>query len=63
MTPSDLAAKADISIGYASMLLSGERTTCSNAMAVKIYGATGLQFGFLKGLTADQIAPLIAKAA
>ena len=63
MTPTELATAADISVPYASQLLSGARPDCSLGMALKIYSATGLQFGFLKDLTVEQIEPLIAKAA
>lgn len=57
-TPTELAKAADISVGYASMLLSGERDSCSLATALKIYDATGLRFGFLTGLTPKEIEPL-----
>ena len=57
-TPTELAKAADISVAYASMLLSGKRADCSNQVALKIYEATGLQFGFLTGLTPKEIEPL-----
>lgn len=63
MTPTELSEKSGISLGYASMLLSGDRTTCSVAIALKIYEATGLQFGILKDLTPEQIEPLRKAAA
>jgi len=63
MTPTELSDKSGISLGYASMLLSGERLSCSLEIAFKIYDATGLQFGILKDLTPDQIEPLRKKAA
>lgn len=58
MTPTELSEKAGISVGYASMLLSGERASCSLSVALKIYDATGEQFGILKGLSPDTIAAL-----
>lgn len=58
MTPTELSEKSGISLGYASMLLSGERKTCSLAIALKIYDATGLQFGILKGLDPETVETL-----
>lgn len=62
-TPSELADKAGISIGYASMLLSGTRKTLSLAMALQIYDRTGLQFGVLDGLSKETIDDLRKQAA
>jgi transcriptional regulator with XRE-family HTH domain len=59
MTPTELAQAAGISVPYASQVLSGERGA-SLPMAFKIYDATGLQFGILKGLqkeTVEQLRP------
>ena len=63
MTPTELSEKAGISLGYASMLLSGERPSCSLEIAFKIYDSTGLQFGILKDLPADTIEHLRPKTA
>lgn len=55
----ELADKAGISLSYAAQLLNGERGA-SLPMAFKIYDATGLQFGVLKGLpkkTVEQLRP------
>lgn len=54
-TPTELAAKAQISVPYASQILSGERKCTSLAMAFRIYDASGLQFGPLLNLTAHDI--------
>lgn len=66
MTPTELATAANISVPYASQLLSDDpeqRREPSLRMALKVYAATGLQFGFLKGLTPEQIEPLTRQAA
>jgi len=63
MTPTELSERAGISVPYASQLLSGAREGCSLATALKIYDATGLQFGILIGLTPEEIEPLRRKAA
>lgn len=57
----ELADKAGISLPYAAQLLNGERGA-SLAMAFKIYDATGLQFGILKGLPTETIEHLRPKA-
>jgi transcriptional regulator with XRE-family HTH domain len=62
MTPTELAEAAKISVPYASQLLSGERGA-SLGMAIKIYDATGLQFGILKDLPSETIEQLRPKAA
>lgn len=62
MTPTELSQKADISVGYASMLLSGDRESCSLSMALKIFDRTGLQFGMLKGLEPNEV-ELLRRAA
>lgn len=62
----ELAERANISESYATQLLSDDptqRREPSLTMALKIYAATGLQFGFLKGLTPEQIEPLARQAA
>ena len=58
MSPTDLAAKAGISVPYASQLLSGDftkRRQPSLQMALRIYDATGLQLGALSGLSPEEI--------
>jgi transcriptional regulator with XRE-family HTH domain len=57
----ELAEKAGISESFATQVLSGERGA-SLTMAFKIYDATGLQFGILKGLPKDTIEHLRPKA-
>jgi transcriptional regulator with XRE-family HTH domain len=55
----ELAERAKLSESYATQLLSGERGA-SLVTAFKIYDATGLQFGILKGLpkkTVEQLRP------
>lgn len=61
-TPSKLSEAAGISPSYASMILSGDREPPLGT-ALKIYDKTRLQFGFLKGLTPDEIEPLRRKLA
>ena len=54
-----LSELAGISLGHASMILSGDRQP-SLAVALRIYDATELQFGILKGLpkeTVEQLRP------
>ncbi len=66
LSPTELAERAKISVPYASQLLSGDpaqRREPSLGMALRIYEATGLQFGILKGLTTKQIEPLRKAAA
>lgn len=63
ISPTELADRAGISVPYASQLLSGRRKTLSLEMAVKIYDATGLQFGLLAGMTPEEIEPLRRKVA
>lgn len=58
MTPTELAQRADISVAYASQLLNGKRQCSSLSMALKIYDATNLQFGPLRGLSEQEIEPL-----
>jgi transcriptional regulator with XRE-family HTH domain len=61
MTPTDLAKIAEISVPYASQLLSDnmfQRRNPSLGLALKIYDRTGLQLGPLTGLTPDEIEPL-----
>lgn len=59
-SPTELAQRTDISVPYASQLLRGKRNP-SLTVALHIYDRTGLQFGFLTGLTADEIEPLRRK--
>lgn len=54
MTPTELSKSANISVPYASQILSGERKP-SLKLAVRIYDATGETFGALQGLTPDEI--------
>jgi hypothetical protein len=54
MTPTELSDAADISVSYASMILSGRRQPPLST-ALSIYDKTGLLFGGLKGLTPDEI--------
>ena len=61
-TPSQLSDKAGISLSYASMILSGDRTPPLKT-ALKIFDATGLALGPLKGLTQQEIEPLLKTAA
>ena len=66
MTPTELAAKASISVPYASQLLTGQRKSTSLRMALQIYDAAGLQFGPLVNLSPRDITAmrkLIEKAA
>lgn len=52
--PTDLAAKLEISVAYASQLLSGARVP-SLALALKIYDAADVKVGPLKDTTPAQI--------
>lgn len=61
LSPTELAEKAGISVPYASQLLRGKRTP-TLGFALQIYERTGLQFGVLTGLTAEEIEPLRRKA-
>lgn len=54
LTYTELAAKAGISNSYAFEIINGTRKP-SLATAVKIYDATGLQFGALVGLSLSDI--------
>jgi transcriptional regulator with XRE-family HTH domain len=58
LSPTELADRAGISVPYASQLLSGTKTTPSLKLALQVYDRTGLQFGFLEGLTPEEIEPL-----
>lgn len=65
-SPKELADRAGISVPYASQLLSDDmlrRREPSLRMALKIYETTGLQLGFLTGLTPEEIEPLQRKIA
>ena len=53
---------AGISLGHASMILSGDRKP-SLKVALDIYDKTGRQFGILEGLNADAIEQLRRQAA
>lgn len=58
----ELAERAGINAGYATQILDGTRTP-SLSMAIKIYDATGLQFGILSGLPKETVEQLRPKAA
>lgn len=58
----ELAEKAGISLSYATQILDGSRKP-SLDMALRIYDATGLQFGILEGRSKDTIEDLRPKAA
>lgn len=62
LSPTELAGKSGISVPYASQVLRGKRIP-SLTIALQIYDKTGLQFGFLRGLTTDEIEPLRRKVA
>jgi transcriptional regulator with XRE-family HTH domain len=57
----ELAERAQISESYATQLLSGSRGA-SLVVALKVYDATGLQFGLLKDLPQETIEQLRPKA-
>lgn len=50
ITPTELSGKADISLSYASMLLSGDRKP-SDTLAARIYRETGLKLGLFQSLS------------
>lgn len=54
----DFAAKAGISIGYASQIVAGQRTPTVE-MALNIYRRTGRQFGILVGATPAEAKALV----
>ena len=61
ISPTELSAKAGISLSYASMLLNDDilkRRHPSLRTALNIYDKTGLQLGSLTGLRPDEIEPL-----
>jgi hypothetical protein len=58
----ELSEKAAISPSFAAQLLNGKRGA-SLPVALDIYDRTGLQFGVLKGLSAETIADLRKQAA
>jgi transcriptional regulator with XRE-family HTH domain len=64
LTYTDVAAKADISPSYAFEIVNGTRIP-PLSMALRIYDATGCQFGPIEGLTKREIetARKMAKAA
>lgn len=57
----ELADKARISQSFATQILDGSRSP-SLAIALRIYDATGDQFGLLKDLPAETIEQLRPKA-
>jgi transcriptional regulator with XRE-family HTH domain len=58
----ELADKAAISQSFATQILDGSRSP-SLAIALRIYDATGLQFGILAGVNKETIEDLRPKAA
>jgi transcriptional regulator with XRE-family HTH domain len=52
--PTDLAEKLEVSVAYASQLLSGARVP-SLALAIDMFDRAGVKFGPIKGKTDDQI--------
>ena len=62
MTPTELSTAADISVSFASQLLSGARGA-SLPVALSIYDKTGKRFGLLKELSPQQIEVLRKAAA
>jgi len=58
----ELAERASISEAFACQLLN-EKRGASLPVALKIYDATGEQFGVLKGLSPETIAELRKQAA
>lgn len=62
IAPKTLSDVAGISQSHASMILGGTREP-SLSVALRIYDATGKQFGILKGLSPDTIADLRRQAA
>ena len=50
ITPTELHKAAGISLGYASMILAGERNP-SATLAAKIYRETGLKLGLFETLS------------
>ena len=59
ITPKELATRAGISDVFAWQVLNGKRTPSLN-VALRIFDATGLQFGILKGVskrTIDDLRP------
>lgn len=58
ITPAELRDKADISLSYAHMILSGERVPPLST-AVRIYKQTGRKFGILSQANADQLQTLV----
>ena len=62
MRPTDLAAKLNVSVAYASQLLSGTRKP-SLELALKFFDASGMRLGPLVGATDEEIATLRKLAA
>lgn len=54
LTPTKLAALADISVPFASQVLSGAKVP-STRSAIRIYRATGQKFGPIAGATDEEI--------
>jgi len=62
MRPTDLAAKLNVSVAYASQLLSGARKP-SLELALKFYDEANVRLGPLVGASDDDIAALRRLAA
>jgi transcriptional regulator with XRE-family HTH domain len=60
--PTDLAAKLNVSVAYASQLLSGTRKP-SLGLALRFYDTAGIKLGPLVGATDEEIATLRKLAA
>jgi transcriptional regulator with XRE-family HTH domain len=62
MRPTDLAAKLNVSVAYASQLL-GKKRIPSLELAVRIFDAAGIKLGPLVGATDEEIDTLRRLAA
>lgn len=60
--PTDLAAKLNVSVAYASQLLSGARKP-SLELALRFFDSAGVKLGPLVGATDEEIATLRRLAA
>lgn len=59
LTPTSVAAALDISVPYASQLLSGDRDM-PRGIAIKLFRATGAKLGPIANATDDEIETLEA---
>ncbi len=62
MRPTDLAGKLNVSVAYASQLLSGARKP-SLELALRLFDTGGVKLGPLAGATDEEIATLRKLAA